>query len=856
MQRLAPGHPQAPALADREVLDPVVASHHAAVRQHDLPLPRRQVGIEEGLHRAVMVGQAEILAFGLVRGSQTETLCLQPRVGFGELPERKYQPAQHRLRKVVEEVALVLVGIETAQQLMASRPRRRQRQDAGIVRMTHPGVVARGDPFEPAFGGGPGEHRAELHLPVAAGTGEGGHPVLIALHQEINDPVLEMGAAVQHVMGNAQLFADPGGIHQSLGAAGSLAAHQPERQPLHLPARLQQQGGAEGAVDTAGETHRDAVLAGPGTQALDRRGSGRSGGRATERRGRIGAGCGTSQTSEPRSGERTERSGLPIMEPRPPAGSPVLPWPAPDADHLLVTAGQMAELERQLFAAGLPVEALMEKAALQVSRRLLQRPEWLRDGVLVLVGPGHNGGDGLVVARELHLAGHPVRIWSPFERHRPLTDAHLRHALWLGIAREDSQPDPAEAALWIDALFGIGQNRPPGESIETLLARRQHCRPGRLAAIDTPTGLCADSGRLLGQVAACARITWCLGLLKQGLVQDSALAWVGELERVDLGLPARLLATLPPDRPRGLGAADLAAAPAPQPPVAAAKYARGRLLVVSGSSAYRGAALLSLLGASASGCGSLRAALPAAVADDLWTVLPQVVIQDALPCHSTGGLDLGGLAQHGRLERLDAVLLGPGIGAGQGGAAIGAEREAWEALQTFPGLLLLDADGLNRLADGTALEAMAWLRGRCGPSWLTPHGGEFGRLFPDLAGQPPLEAAAAAARRSGCSVLLKGARSVIASPDGRRWQLLEAAPAAARAGLGDVLAGYAAGLGARALAAAEDLDAAVLAAAALEHAQAGLDGQRSLGSGSCTPQAIATLLGGTGASKHTESAGF
>jgi NAD(P)H-hydrate epimerase len=342
----------------------------------------------------------------------------------------------------------------------------------------------------------------------------------------------------------------------------------------------------------------------------------------------------------------------------------VPPWPARDAAHLLVRSDQLAALEMELFASGLPVEALMEKAALQISRRLLAEPALLADGVLVLVGPGHNGGDGLVVARELHLAGVDVTLWSPFERRKPLTDAHWRHALWLGLEWSRTSPDPTEARLWIDALFGTGQQRAPGEAIEILLAARHAQRPGRLVAIDVPTGLCAETGQLLGTAAACACLTFCLGLLKQGLVQDSALAWVGELERFDLGLPAALLNTLPANQPLGLTAADLASAPWPTPPPAAAKYGRGRLLVVAGSDAYRGAALLSLLGASASGCGSLRAALPPPVAAGLWAVLPQVVVQRALASTGSGGLSLAALGEAGALDRLDAVLLGPGIGIG------------------------------------------------------------------------------------------------------------------------------------------------------------------------------------------------
>ncbi len=519
--------------------------------------------------------------------------------------------------------------------------------------------------------------------------------------------------------------------------------------------------------------------------------------------------------------------------------TPSLPaWPGRDADHLLVSGSQMAELERQLFASGLPVEALMEKAALAVSRRLLaDHSQRLRcHGALVLVGPGHNGGDGLVIARELQLAGVATSIWSPFSEHKPLTACHWRHALWLGIERL-SQPPPAEgSALWIDALFGIGQRRPPGAAIETLLAERQRLRPAALVAVDVPTGLCADSGRLLGAVAARACTTYTIGLIKTGLVQDQALSWVGKLERIDLALPQALLDRLPQQQPLALAVADLAELPGLPLDPALGKYGRGRLLLVAGSDRYRGAAALALAGATASGCGSVRAALPDAVAAGLWQSQPQVVIQRSLASGPAGGLALGEL-QSTDLQRLDALVLGPGIGTAVSGSAgineeiSGAELDFWRALQRSPALLLLDADGLNRLAGPIAqqfgVSPAAWLSGRLGPSWITPHAGEFARLFPELASLPALEAAVAAARASGAAVLLKGARTVVAAPDGRCWQLRQAASAVARAGLGDVLAGYAGGLGALALAAGWPADAQLLAAAALAHSCTGLKLQQN-----------------------------
>ncbi|MCS5698856.1 NAD(P)H-hydrate dehydratase [Cyanobium sp. FGCU-52] len=528
------------------------------------------------------------------------------------------------------------------------------------------------------------------------------------------------------------------------------------------------------------------------------------------------------------------------------------PWPPRDADHLLVSGSQMAALEEQLFASGLPVEALMEKAALAVSRRLIQRLARLRQpgvadpGVIVLVGPGHNGGDGLVVARELHLAGHRVRLWCPFERLRPLTEAHARHAAWLGIPRLEEAPDPGDHALWVDALFGIGQSRPPGPTLEALLAERQRQRPHQLVAIDIPTGLCADSGRCLGEEAATSGVTYTIGLIKQGLVQDRSLARVGRLERIDLGLPPHLLETLPVGQPLGLGGrgsgrADVSLAPWPVPDPAAGKYGRGRLLVVAGSLQYRGAARMALAGAAAAGCGSLRAMVPAELAAGLWALQPEVVLERSPDCDADGALRLEGL-DPSLLERLDVVLLGPGIGHAADSPAAATAR-GWEALERFGGLVVLDADGLNRLAAGAAgVPGESWLRRRGGPTWLTPHRQEFARLFPDLAVAEPQEAAASAAARTGCSVLLKGARSVVAAPDGRRWQLLRACPEAARAGLGDVLAGYAAGLGGLAAAAGGGGDAQLLALAALVHARAGQGAARRWGPGGATPLAVAASL--------------
>lgn len=537
-------------------------------------------------------------------------------------------------------------------------------------------------------------------------------------------------------------------------------------------------------------------------------------------------------------------------------------WPSRDGRHLLVTSAQMTALEEQLFANGMPVEALMEKAALAVSRRLLEQhgERLARHGALVLAGPGHNGGDGLVIARELHLAGIATAIWSPFAHRKCLTAAHLRHCHWLGIPELQHPPDANGPELWIDALLGIGQRRPPGDGIEALLNTRQEQRPGGLVAVDVPTGLCADTGQALGPVTAKAVTTYAIGLIKTGLVQDAALAAVGQLEWIDLGLPRPLLETLPGDQPLALGARDLPERPRPALDPAANKYQRGRLLVVAGSQAYGGAASLTLAGASSSGCGSLQAALPEGLASSLWQQHPHVVVSQTLACDVHGSLQLDQLADLDP-QRLDALLIGPGIGplasadqrasphqpAPAMSQASPGEADCWRSLLDWSGLLVLDADGLNRLAgpiaQGRGLSVTRWLQQRHGPTWITPHPAEFARLFPELTATPAaLDAAAQAARTSGACVLLKGARSVVAAPDGRRWQLLEASPSSARAGLGDVLAGHAAGLGAMAMAATGGADATWLAAAALAHAQAGLQLSAPGSQGAASPLEIAHAL--------------
>jgi len=476
-----------------------------------------------------------------------------------------------------------------------------------------------------------------------------------------------------------------------------------------------------------------------------------------------------------------------------------LAWPPFDADHLLVDAAQMQELEEALFKSGLPQAALMEKAGLAMAERLLARPEWLAAGVLVLVGPGHNGGDGLVVARELNAAGVAVSLWCPIPIRRELTAAHLRHVRWLGLESLPHPPDPNASALWIDALFGLGQKRPLPNELADLFEQREIAQPRRLVSLDVPSGLCCDTGHPLSGRSAKAVLTLCVGLVKRGLRLDPALAYVGQLERIELGLHQRQLLNVPDDQPLRIGPDDLGSLPMPRLPRVAMKYDRGRVLVIAGSDTYRGAAHLSLQGVLASGCGSVQALVPNTLSQNLWQVMPEVV---CLPSSSEVCLN-----------RLDAVLFGPGLG---------NDPICWthwsDMLQRFSGVLVLDADGLNVLA--ASPQGWSWLLKRQGPTWLTPHAAEFQRLFPDLSRGDALDVVVAAARRSGCNILLKGAHSVVAGPQGRPLLIEGTVPYVARTGLGDLLAGLAAGWAAMTVASGEGATSSELAAAGLLHARA------------------------------------
>ena len=489
-------------------------------------------------------------------------------------------------------------------------------------------------------------------------------------------------------------------------------------------------------------------------------------------------------------------------------------WPTRDADHLIVSDEQMDTLEKDVFVHGMPVAALMEKAGLLISRWILKRSDLIQEGVVVLVGPGHNGGDGLVVARELYLQGVKVSIWCPIQITKELTAHHFSYAKWIGIEILETPPATNSNLLWIEALFGLGQSRPLPKEISSLLIARQVNCPGRLISLDVPAGMCSNQGIAFNGVAATAAYSLSIGLIKKGMLQDSALKYVGNLVRIDIGFNQHSLEKLPKTQSFRICSKDLNTFKLPKLPLEASKYQRGKVMIFAGSNKYRGAGLLAINGALASGAGSVNAFVPKIIADSLWNISPEVILEGELNSSSDGSSLINEKLQNVDFDRFDSLLIGPGIGIG---------KESWDdfscPLESFPGILVLDADALNRLS--TSSQGWKWLHKRKGPTCITPHRKEFNRLFPCIdSSLSLLDAAIEAASISRSIIVLKGAHTVIADPLGNSWQIGKSIPFVARAGLGDVLAGFVSGIGSIGIAANHSVDGQLISGAVLIHSNA------------------------------------
>lgn len=451
----------------------------------------------------------------------------------------------------------------------------------------------------------------------------------------------------------------------------------------------------------------------------------------------------------------------------------------PLIQQFCVTAVQMRAIEAQLFDAGFPVAALMEKVAGRIVNYWLQHWEQCQK-IGVLVGPGHNGGDALVVARELFLQGYDVAIYGPFDRCKPLTVDHGRYCRSIGIpwyvTWADMASELASCQRILDGLFGFGLNRALTGDIATAIDQiNQSDIP--IVSIDLPSGIHTDSGEILG-TAIQAETTLCLGLWKQACFRDIAQPYLGQVDLIDFDIPLTTIETVLGSQPQVRCLTPervLHALPLKRSPIAH-KYTVGQLLVIAGSRQYTGAALLAGYGAMASGVGMVTMMVPESMRSQIVTQLPGALVLGAEETPMGTMATLPSLS----LDKYDAVACGPGLG-----------QVNWlHEILASPVPLLLDADGLNGI---TAQQLME----RPGATIITPHPGEFRRLFPALTSGH--EGALQVAQMTGVTTVLKGAKVAIAISDPEHtsahlWLNPHSTPALARGGSGDVLTGLMGGL--------------------------------------------------------------
>lgn len=410
----------------------------------------------------------------------------------------------------------------------------------------------------------------------------------------------------------------------------------------------------------------------------------------------------------------------------------------------ILTAAQMRAAEQAVFATGISEYELMERAG-AAAAEIIWRAGGKRD-LLVLCGPGNNGGDGFVIARLLRARGVPVRVAALGESRTE--SSRTARAAW--GAPVESVLAAAPATQLVDALFGTGLTRGLEEHVADRLAMLT-LHATHSYAIDLPSGVDTDGGTML---SAAPRFNLCiaLGAAKPAHVLYPAAGCFGRLLCADIGIPISAeVHCLPPP---------LLEAPA----AAAHKYTRGLVAVVGGEMA--GASTLAARSAAQSGAGMVR---HMQVKDTSGGA--DAIVTRYTPDAKTVARELGD-------QRLGAVLAGPGLG------RTADAREQLAAVLQCGHPLVLDADALTLLEGNEAAIPAG--------SVLTPHEGEFVHLFSELPGSK-IDRAVEAARRSRSVVIAKGADSVIAAPDGRVAVATGAPSWLSTAGTGDVLAGVVAG---------------------------------------------------------------
>lgn len=456
----------------------------------------------------------------------------------------------------------------------------------------------------------------------------------------------------------------------------------------------------------------------------------------------------------------------------------------------VLTSGQMRSAEAAAIEAGAASGLdLMERAGAGCVDAIFA--EWpalaeTPDRATVLCGPGNNGGDGFVIARLLARKGWQVAVYCMGDPDRLPADARTNYRRWSELGETaplEAAADADPGALLVDALFGTGLTRPLEEILRDLTAKPA----AHVVAVDIPSGLCADSGRVLG-AAMHADLTVTFHAAKPGHYLADGPAHCGHLAVADIGLS------------HDAAAQTVRLCPAPDAQTlrktsSGHKYSNGHALILTGGAGRTGAARLAARAALRIGAGLVTLGVPGAAQHEVACQITALMLR-----RIDGDADLAEMLKD---PRLTALCLGPGLGTARAQALVPAALRADHA----PGVVL-DADALTAYQDAPDT-LFARLHAGC---VLTPHMGEFARLFPDLAERlratptsgpaySRLDATREAATRAGCVVLLKGPDTVIAAPSGgcsiNAAAYARAAPDLATAGSGDVLAGFITGLLAR-----------------------------------------------------------
>ncbi len=480
-------------------------------------------------------------------------------------------------------------------------------------------------------------------------------------------------------------------------------------------------------------------------------------------------------------------------------------------EPVLSAAAMRRADERAIRDFGIPARTLMESAGKGAATRLLEeiQPGSVPGVWRVYCGKGHNGGDGFVLARYLYEAGASVQVLHLHRNEDGSTGgsldgdvaAHFATLSKLAEADPDDRlhispydPDAAwpQAAVHVDALLGIGLERDLREPVRALV-ERLNAASGLKVAIDIPTGLHADLGKPLG-AAFRADLTCTMGALKTGLCLHEGPAYAGQCAVIDIGIPHVALRDAADGDPVRSGyrpSDDLVRGWMPVRNAKAHKYSVGLAVIVAGSEEMTGAAVMAAEGAARAGAGYVVCGCDRRIRDSLEIQLPDVATIP-LPASADGIEAEGALkALSERLGKSGAVVTGCGLG-----RAPGTRAFVLRLLETAEAPIVVDADALHALIGRTDL-----LRNRAGGRWiLTPHDGEFRRLFGDAldeAGIDPADRMAAAryvADTYNCMLVLKGYPALAAAPGGRTWINATGGPALATAGTGDVLAGICGGL--------------------------------------------------------------